>query len=540
VAGLRPLKPFRQIPDAPESRRSFGKGARRMLADVNGESWWISARPFLGATAGNAKFRQRLGAGIAGTALLRRNGAASGSLSVRCRRILVGQEPSEAPTFTLELRYVDHAKGLAVTRSASEAFLKTLADQTFLKLWTIPNTFYKPGKELADIVVPFGDDIVIISDKASHFNVNISIEVAWPRWWRSAVEKSLKQLAGAMRTVSQQRASIFTDAEASVPTPVLPGPTGSKRLHLVSIARPDQDPLVVPAQWDLAYVDRNTSKPFEIGKIEINGVIVHVFDGPTINLLLETLDTAPDFIAYLTGREAALRKAGTYEFVERDLLAAALIGWDHDPLGRPSVPPLETVVPGIWDDYVSSNHAVRRREADRPSRIIDEYINQRYEEFSAGRFLYASPQFEQHEKAMRLLAAESRFARRMIAHELYDILNEEDKTTFWATTVPSPTVPHLRYVWLIYPKRPTEMSIEQCDKFLMQHLRDHVLVAQARFKQSLVMGICLPNRIADDTAIFTILHEKVVWTEADQQQALRLGEDGIFANLEALHRVHLR
>jgi hypothetical protein len=98
----------------------------------------------------------------------------------------------------------------------------------------------------------------------------------------------------------------------------------------------------------------------------------------------------------------------------------------------------------------------------------------------------------------------------------------------------------LRYVWLTYPKRPAGVSVEQCDEYLMQHLQDHVLVAQALFEQSLVMGICLPNRSAEDTAIFTFLHEKVVWTEAHQQHALRLREDGIFANLQALHRVHIR
>jgi hypothetical protein len=428
-----------------------------------------------------------------------------------------------------------------LSRSVSEAFLKTLADRTFLKLWAIPNTFYKPGKEMTDLIIPFGEDIVIISDKTSRFDLETSVELAWSRWWRGAVEKSLKQLECAMRTVNQRPTSVFTDAKARVPTPISLDPSRTKKLHLVGIARPDHDPMIVPAQWqDLTYVGGNTNKPFEIGKIEIKDTIVHLFDGPTINLLLETLDTAPDFIAYLRGREVALRKASTYEFLERDLLGAALIGWDHDPLGRPSVPPLDTVVPGIWDEYASSTVPRWRRDADRPSRIIDAYINQQYEEFAAGRFLYGSPRFDQHEQAMRLLAAESRFARRMIAHELHDISNEKDQTTFWASTVPSPTVSHLRYVWLTYPKRPDGMSVEHGDNYLAQHLRDHVLVAQALFEQSLVLGICLPNRDAGDTAIFTVLHEKAVWTEADQQHAQRLREDGIFSHLEALERVHIR
>lgn len=438
--------------------------------------------------------------------------------------------------------FLGDANELAVSRSISEAFLRTLADQTLLKLWAIPNTFYEPGKEMTDLVIPFGDDIVIISDKASHFDLEIPIELAWQRWWRGAIDKSLKQLEGAMRTVSQRPSSVFMDAQASVPATVSLGPSGTKRLHLVGIARPEHDPMIVPARWrDLTYVDGSTtSKPFEIGKIEIKDAIVHLFDGPTINLLLETLDTAPDFIAYIKGREVALRGASNYEFVERDLLGAALIGCDHDPLGRPSVPPLDTIVRGIWDDYASSDVARLRQEADRPSRIIDAYINQQYEEFAAGRFLYGSPRFEQHEQAMRLLAAESRFARRIIAHELYEILSEEDQTTFWASTVPSPTVPRLRYVWLTYPKRPAGVSVEQGDKYLIQHLQDHVLVAQAMFEQSLVMGICLPNKDADDTAIFTVLHEKVVWTDADQQHALRLRGCGIFAHVEALDRAHVR
>jgi hypothetical protein len=195
-----------------------------------------------------------------------------------------------------------------VSRSVSETFLKTLADQTFLKLWAIPNTFYKPGKEMTDLVIPFGDDIVIISDKASHFDFETSVELAWSRWRQRAVEASLKQLKGAMRTVSQRPASVFIDAQASVPTPVPLGPSGTKRFHLIDIARPDEDPTIVPVKWrDLTYVGESTGKPFEIEKIEIKDAIVHLFDGPTINLMLDTLDTAPDFIAYLTGREAALR-----------------------------------------------------------------------------------------------------------------------------------------------------------------------------------------------------------------------------------------
>jgi hypothetical protein len=255
--------------------------------------------------------------------------------------------------------------------------------------------------------------------------------------------------------------------------------------------------------------------------------------------LLEQIDTAPDFIAYLTGRAARLVEAKDYDFSECDLIGAALIGWEAKSTRPPSVPPLDAVVDGLWEIYDSGDTAAHRRKADRVSRVIDDYIEQTHGEFAAGRMLYGKPSYAQHERAMRLLAAESRFARRVIAHELYDILDEPDRSTFWASTTPSPTMPSLRYVWLIYPKRPDDMSEAVFDHMAMGHLKQHVLVAQGLFQETLVLGICLPNRSANDTATFTVLHDGSNWTEADRQEAMKLHERGIFAGLEAHERVHI-
>jgi hypothetical protein len=428
-----------------------------------------------------------------------------------------------------------------LTNSASEAFLKSLAEKSFLKLWTIPNTFYSSGKELTDIIIPFGNDIIIISDKASRFDFDIAPELAWSRWYRHAVKDSLRQLKTAKQRVENQPATVFTDASASMQLPFSLGPIGSKKFHLVAIARPDTDPASIPPQWpSLTYVHSDCPSSFQIDRIQIGGVIVHVFDGPTINLLLTTLDTVSDFIAYLKGRAARMLEADKYQFMERDLLGAALIGWDPEPTGLPSLPPLETIVPGIWEEYTKSESADQRRIADLPSRIIDAFINQQHKEYEADRFLNKRPTFERHEQTMRLLAAESRFARRIIAHELHDILSEADYTTFWVCTIPSPTMPSLRYVWMTYPERPKKVSEEQGDDFIMEYLRQHVLVAQGLFGQTLVLGICLPNKRANDTANFTVLHDGSRWTDDDIDQALRLRELGIFDQLEAHDRVHFR
>lgn len=425
-----------------------------------------------------------------------------------------------------------------MTASLSEAFLKTLAEKTFLKVWAISNPFYKKGKEMTDLIIPFSDDIIIISDKAATFDAAASVDVAWGRWSRRALESSVQQLEGAMRTVRESPGSVFLDAGVTTRSPLPLGPAGTRRIHLVAIARPDHDPEAAPESWPgLTCVPVADGRPFHIGKIERKGAIVHVFDGPTINLLLETLDTAPDFLAYLKGREARLREGGDYGFVEKDLLAAAMIGWDDDALGLPSLPPLDAVVPGLWDRYAGSGRHQARMAADRPSHIIDNYINSEHTELLAGRFLYHQPTYEQHERAMRLLASESRFARRIITHELYDLLGEDDQTTFWASTVRSPSQAGLRYVWLTYHKRPEDAPQEAYDRYVMGHLQDHVLVVRALFGEPLVLGLGLPNPAAEDTALFTVLFGGE-WSDEDQEEALKLQASGIFADPKPHQRLH--
>jgi hypothetical protein len=190
--------------------------------------------------------------------------------------------------------------------------------------------------------------------------------------------------------------------------------------------------------------------------------------------------------------------------------------------------------------YACGETTERRRKMDEPSRIIDRLIAAHDEEFAEGRALYDVPSFSQHEYAMRLLAAESRFARRIIAHELHDILNEPDQSTFWVSTVPSPTVPTLRFVWLIHPDAPEELPIEVADSGVKALLMDNILAIQGKFDQTLVMGVALSNGRGQDTSIIIALHDGSNWTDADHEESRKLREHGVFDAPEANHRFHFR
>ena len=75
----------------------------------------------------------------------------------------------------------------------AERYLSRLCEQTFLSLWSYPgiyrdqgNTRGGDGKEVCDLLVVFGNDIVIFSDKDCSFPSSGDIRMDWSRWFRRA------------------------------------------------------------------------------------------------------------------------------------------------------------------------------------------------------------------------------------------------------------------------------------------------------------------------------------------------------------------
>jgi hypothetical protein len=88
----------------------------------------------------------------------------------------------------------------------SEQYLAAIADRTFLNLWSYPNLYVDrkekgkgDGKELCDLLVICGDDIIIFSDKSVAWPGAGDFQTQWSRWYRRAIEKSVAQINGAER-----------------------------------------------------------------------------------------------------------------------------------------------------------------------------------------------------------------------------------------------------------------------------------------------------------------------------------------------------
>lgn len=428
--------------------------------------------------------------------------------------------------------------------TASEAYLAALANGTFLKPWAIANPFHRSGKEISDLIVPFGDAVVVFSDKACRFNPRIDPTLAWRRWRRAAIDKSVAQLAGALRQLEHPDCRIFTDRRAAEPLAYEVAAPGARRYHLVAVVRPDKDPHVLPPGWPgLIYSDEVVDQPFQVGPAFVDGHFVHVFDGETLNLLVRHLSTGPDLIAYLGSRATALAQRPRVTFAEADLLAIATFNWMD---GKGFTVTLDAdekaqLKDGPWAAYSGSDRAQRtRKEAEDSKQGIDRIIEEFHREYVERRARDdGSPDPQRHEEAMRILAAEDRFARRMIFGSLKSILLEEDQSTFWAATVPSPTHAGVRYLWLAYPRKPPHWSDDDFVRGVDSHLAQHLIVAADTFTEDTLVGIAVPNRKARDSLLVMRVLDASNRGPQAAAHAAHLRDQGVFDRLDPEQRLHI-
>lgn len=94
-----------------------------------------------------------------------------------------------------------------------ERALAGLARKAFLSLWSYSNVFTDEaranGKELCDLLVVFGNDVLLFSDKDCAYQSNVDVSVAWLRCYRNAIDKSARQLAWAEKFIKAFQSNFF-------------------------------------------------------------------------------------------------------------------------------------------------------------------------------------------------------------------------------------------------------------------------------------------------------------------------------------------
>lgn len=323
----------------------------------------------------------------------------------------------------------------------SERLLAKVCQKSFLSLWSYANLFTDEdlrngkgsGKELCDVLVVFGDDVIIFSDKHIAFQMEKDLRVAWPRWYKRAVSGSVSQLYGACNWLKRFPTRVFQDAKCTRPLPVKLPPADRARYHLVAVTRGSLDACkryfdggVGTHLIDTALVgDAHLSAPFQIGIPVPNKPFVHVFDEFSLELIHREQDTIADFTAYLGAREAFLGRSDVAIVAagEEQLLAAYLMymdGENHSFLpasaNEAGTPNLINFDSSFFDHLQQNKNYIAKKDADKVSYFWDELI----EKFiRLGDHTLVRPDIIQKsdhmEEGLRIVASESRFRRRILA-----------------------------------------------------------------------------------------------------------------------------
>ena len=277
----------------------------------------------------------------------------------------------------------------------SERALTRLARKAFLSLWSYPNVYSDEGrsngkgdgKELVDLLVVFGNDVLLFSDKDCAFQSDVDVRIAWPRWYRRAIDKSARQLVGAENFLKRFPKRVFVDKACSASLPIaLPDPSVAL-YHLGAVSGGGHSAarqfygggcsgslmLLTHLRGRAAHEEA----PFHVGYPLESGRFVHVLDEITVDLLLDELDTVPDFVAYLSKKEEFLGQPGVIVSVpgEEELLARYLSSMRDEEHAFPRVPRDVNYVAlpeGDWGVYLKSPQRAAKKKADEISYMWDD------------------------------------------------------------------------------------------------------------------------------------------------------------------------
>jgi hypothetical protein len=346
----------------------------------------------------------------------------------------------------------------------SEQILASLCERAFLPLWCYPNLYRQRAKELADVLVVFGDDVIIFSDKAHRFPDSGDISIDWGRWKRESIDDSVRQLRRAENWLRKHPQEVYLDAKCSQRFPLTINPNG--HIHKVVVARNAKarcasmhgrsGSLAIHGPSVLA---TSESRPFEIHLSEFDE-FVHVFDEVSLPLVLSELDTAADFLDYLKKKEVSFRTGQiASSYAEEETLAVFLtsvLQWSRDPKERvfpiPNSGESIAVGPGFWNELVSLPEYNGKKRADEVSYLWDTILR----EFGEGVHRGEAPNpfglsLERLEYLGRRLASETRLQRRELAMALVTAKPKVKPRQVLNRTVLSRRQPGIAYVFSLHP-----------------------------------------------------------------------------------------
>jgi hypothetical protein len=367
-------------------------------------------------------------------------------------------------------------------KNRSEEFVYNIAHRSFLSLWSYANPLKEPGgKELCDVLTAFGSNVAIFSVKETELRSESPLDLE--RWTRRAIEGSVKQIYGAERSIRAATHIVRSDGSQGLPLPA----QSEMQIHRIAVA--------LGSGGKVPISSRDFGKGF-----------VHVFDDTSFFAILGELDTAPDLFTYLSEKVSFLTST-PYVLLdggEEDLLAVYLT----DNRRFPSVTSYISIRSGVWDDFQRRPEYIAKKRADKSSVIWDGLIETVARAALAGTLEFGST-LSDTELALRQMAAEDRYQRRLLGQAFDDFLQQSAKRVR-SRLVTSPA--GVTYVFLAKP-----LGTKREDRGTELFAR--CFVARGKFRDCpKVVGIATEEYIPNQGFSLDLVYiSKPEWTDEDQK-----------------------
>jgi hypothetical protein len=304
--------------------------------------------------------------------------------------------------------------------NTAEEFVFEICQRSFLSLWAYRNPKQQPlGDELCDVLVVCDPHVLIFSVKDIGLKDAPEPVVGAKRWLRKAVEGSCKQIYGAESLIKSSKNVIRYDGSPGLPFP------NPATIHRIAVAFGSQG---------------KVSLPFgDFGK-----GFVHVFDERSTGILFGELNTITDFVNYLRDKERFFLSATNTQFegAEEDLLALYLHGGREFPAGYDAL----LIGGNLWKEVQAKPEYKRKLTADARSFVWDRLIDSFCRDALSNNLEFG-PDLKGTERAIRTMAREHRFARRILGKSFKVFLDSSHKIAARMTRSPSGVV----YVFLAMP-----------------------------------------------------------------------------------------
>ncbi|GAB1401445.1 SEC-C domain-containing protein [Elusimicrobiota bacterium] len=392
--------------------------------------------------------------------------------------------------------------------NSSEQKLIKLGEKVFLGLWSYPNVYYEPGKELADLLVVCDKNVLIFSDKNIKFDTSKEINLAWQRWHKRAILESIEQLRRAERIIKKTSNNIFLDAKCTKKLPIVLPNIDEMNIHLICVANGatvvckeyftnKRSTGSLPFSSDINLLkEHGESLEFYTTDYDKTQTFIHVFDDFTFPFVLNELDTITDFVKYLTEKEMFIRNAKSVNYSgEEELLLHYMTNYDYTRKCHTFIDKTKfdidisstpiTLQEGGWDKFREHPQYMAKKKANKVSYYWDNLIQMASRFYFNGIGVAEKPEGSTHEGAVRYMALENRTHRKTLSENLYYLDKKypmekrlDRKHLEFMSMIYNEV--DQAYIFLFVEPLPSD-TYEQYAKNRREHLKTYALCLKAQF-----------------------------------------------------------